>query len=103
MNPDPQELTYGSLQIGDPRDGTQKWPWTVVVYQDIEGDKISFEVTGIPYTAPSPSESYQATLIFQNPTGAPPSADIFRINWQVMNGPVALVTVDDLVCINCET
>ena len=66
-------------------------------------DRVYFEVTGFPYTGPGPSESFKATLIVQNPVGASPTADIIEINWQVMNGPVALVTVTDKVCASCTS
>ena len=89
--------------MGDPRDGTQVWPYTLTVNQDFINDEVSFEVTAIPYSAPGPSENYKATLIVQNPASEEPSADVIEISWTVMNGPVALVSVQDKVCSSCES
>ena len=78
-------------------------PWTMVVYQDYDGDAISFELTGMPYSGPAPDETYKATVIFQNGESSVPKGDGFEVTWEVLNGPVALVTVSDLVCADCVT
>ena len=76
--------------VKDPRDTSlDVMPWTLVVQQDFDADKISFELTGIPYDGPEPAETFKATVIFQNPTNTSPTADIFEVTWQVSNGPVA--------------
>ena len=70
------------------------------VIQDYDNDKLAFELTGFPYTGPQPGETFKATIIFQNPTGLRPYGDAFMVSWNVLNGPVALVTVEDQVSIN---
>ena len=63
-DPDDQLLEYGSSEIADPRDGSVAWPWTINVIQEYENDKISFELTGMPYSGPAPGEEFKAYLIF---------------------------------------
>ena len=94
--PAPQELNWGDAQVTDPRSPeSQVYPWSMSVTQDYENDMLSFELTGILYNGPTPNNTYNATVIFQNPTRVTPYADAFEVKWQILNGPIALVTVLD--------
>ena len=60
-----QTLEYGSVMVKDPRDTSlDVMPWTMIVQQDYDSDKISFEITGIPYNGPEPADTFKATVIF---------------------------------------
>ena len=99
----PQTISFGENQVTDPRDKTKKlYPWTVTVSQSSENDVISFEVTGIPYTGPKANESYEIYIFLQNPLPyTPPTADVMMLKWSALQGPTALPTVEDHVCIDC--
>ena len=60
-----QTLEYGSVTVKDPRDTSlDVMPWTMIVQQDYDSDKISFEITGVPYNGPEPADTFKATVIF---------------------------------------
>ena len=94
--PADQNINWGDAEVTDPRNPeSQVWPWTMRVTQDYENDRLEFDLTGILYNGPTPYDTYNATVIFQNPTRVTPYADAFEVKWQILNGPIALVTVQD--------
>ena len=57
-------INYGDSQITDPRDGSATWPWTVTMVEDVGGNTLGMQITGMPYTAPVVGEEFYAYLIF---------------------------------------
>ena len=90
-------IYYGDTQIVDPRDGSTAWPWTVNVIENPDKECLQWEITGIPYTAPTVDEEFYAYFVIQGlKTQGQPEADILRLKWEVRNGPTAYVTVTDM-------
>ncbi len=92
--------------IHDPRDGQQEWPWTLTMIEDVNSQKLTWQITGIPEIGPNVGEMFDAYFIFEgkqiakntcdSSTDGLPVADIVRVRWDIYNGPVATVTVADM-------
>ena len=41
-------ITFGTDKVSDPRTGESVFPWTIQVLEDIQQNKLSLEITGIP-------------------------------------------------------
>ena len=95
-------IQFGGDKVSDPRTGEMVYPWTINVLEDLQQQKLSLEITGVPEQPPFVGEEFDAYIFvkartpFQACEGETPDSDVIRVQWDIYNGPTASVEVEDM-------
>ena len=78
-------ITFGTDKVSDPRTGESVFPWTIQVLEDVQQNRLSLQITGIPEQPPFVGEEFDAYIFVKAKTkieaceGEAPEYDVIRV------------------------
>lgn len=67
----------------DPLSGSMVYPWRLNVLQDISAKTVTLQLTGVPYTAPSVGDAFEAYILVQDTSSESGLTDVVKITWTI--------------------
>ena len=83
--------------------GETVYPWNVTVLQDVPTKSLTFQIRGIPYSAPTVGDTYDLYVLVQDVSLSDSVlTDAIKVTWTIGNGPSATVNVKDMYTTSTE-